>query len=225
MGKTVDGRYRLGWKLHEFGQLVVSGLRLHEVAHEPLERLRRDCDLAVNFVVLDGTDAVYIEQFESVGMARNFRQSGRRAPAHTTSSGKCLLAFAEPSLIDSLIDSLVAAGLGSQRGPRGITSESALRQALARIREDGFVVSIEERAKAITSIGAPVFGRDGHCIAGSRWLDQASPLAATTLTATCEWCAQVRNESAVPWEVPEWLPLRKAEIVRECSQATTWVSW
>ncbi len=162
--QTSDGRYRLGWKLHEMGQLVVSGLRLHEVAHEPLERLRRECDLAVNLVVLDGFDAVYIEQFESVGMARNFRESGRRAPAHTTSSGKCLLAFAEADVINAIVEAM-ASGTLKRGGPRAIASEPALRSALAAIRQDGYVVSEGERSNAITSIGAPVFGRDGHCIA------------------------------------------------------------
>jgi IclR family transcriptional regulator, KDG regulon repressor len=158
--RTPDGRYRLGLKLHEMGQLVVSGMRLHEVAHDPLEKLRRDCDLAVNLVVLDGTDAVYIEQFESAGMARSFRKSGLRIEAHVTSSGKCLLAFADPQVVDSLI----ARGLRAN-GPRSITSESALRAVLDQVRTDGFVVSVEERTKAVTSIGAPIFGRSGQCIA------------------------------------------------------------
>jgi IclR family transcriptional regulator, KDG regulon repressor len=158
--RTPDGRYRLGLKLHEMGQLVVSGMRLHEVAHDPLEKLRRDCDLAVNLVVLDGTDAVYIEQFESAGMARSFRESGLRTAAHVTSSGKCLLAFADPQVVDSLI----AGGLRAN-GPRSITSESALRSVLDQVRVDGFVVSVEERTKAVTSIGAPIFGRSGQCIA------------------------------------------------------------
>jgi IclR family transcriptional regulator, KDG regulon repressor len=161
VAQTSDGRYRLGWKLHEMGQLVVSGLRLHEVAHEPLERLRRECDLAVNLVVLDGTDAIYIEQFESIGMARNFRQSGRRAAAHTTSSGKCLLAFAEPDVIDAVVLTLAE----RKGGPRSISSEAALRAVLERIRDDGYVVSEGERTRSVTSIGAPVFGRDGNCIA------------------------------------------------------------
>jgi IclR family transcriptional regulator, KDG regulon repressor len=160
VSRTPDGRYRLGLKLHEMGQLVVSGMRLHEVAHDPLEKLRRDCDLAVNLVVLDGTDAVYIEQFESAGMARSFRESGLRTAAHVTSSGKCLLAFADPQVVDSLI----AGGLRAN-GPRSITSESALRSVLDQVRVDGFVVSVEERTKAVTSIGAPIFGRSGQCIA------------------------------------------------------------
>jgi IclR family transcriptional regulator, KDG regulon repressor len=161
VAQTPDGRYRLGWKLHEMGQLVVSGLRLHEVAHEPLERLRRECDQAVNLVVLDGTDAVYIEQFESAGLARNFRQYGRRAAAHTTSSGKCLLAFSEPDVIDAAVASLTL----HNSATRSISSEAALRSVLDRIREDGYVVSEGERTNAVTSIGAPVFGRDGNCIA------------------------------------------------------------
>jgi IclR family transcriptional regulator, KDG regulon repressor len=158
--RTPDGRYRLGLKLHEMGQLVVSGMRLHEVAHDPLEKLRRDCDLAVNLVVLDGHDAVYIEQFESAGLARSFRESGLRMMAHLTSSGKCLLAFSDPQVVEALI----AGGLKAH-GPRSITSESALRAVLDQVRADGFVVSVEERTKAVTSIGAPIFGRSGQCIA------------------------------------------------------------
>ena len=174
--RTTDGRYRLGWKLHELGVLVVSGMRLHEVAHEPLERLHRECELAINLVVLDGTDAVYIEQFETPGLARNFRESGRRAPAHTTSSGKCLLAFADPIVVDSI----VSRGL-TATGPHAITTERVLRDVLARIRGDGYVVSVEERTRSVTSIGAPVFGRGGACIAAVSVVGTSQQLAGDPL--------------------------------------------
>lgn len=158
--KTADDRYRLGLKLHEMGQLVVAGLRLHEVAHSPLEQLRAECRETVHLAVLDGADVVYLERFESAGLARMLHRVGLRVPAHVTSSGKCLLAFGEPAATARVLE----AGL-ERRAPRTITSEGLLVDALARVRADGYAVSVEESEAKVSSVGAPVFGRGGHCIA------------------------------------------------------------
>ncbi len=158
--KTLDDRYRLGLKLHELGQLVVSTLELRHVAHGPLEKLRNECGETVHVAVLEGADAVYVHRIESQSTLRTFSRVGRRVPAHTTSSGKCLLAFGPPAQIDVV----VAAGL-RRIGPRSITTERGLREALAKIRADGYVVSVEENERGVVSLGAPVFGHDGSCIA------------------------------------------------------------
>ena len=157
--KTADGRYRLGLKLHEMGQLVVSGLRLREVAHGPLERLRVECKETVHLAVLDGADVVFVDQMESAGLARMFNRVGRRVPAHATSSGKCLMAYNE-----SAVEAVLRSGL-PRRAPRTITSEVLLTETLDRVRTLGYAVSVEESEPGVASVGAPVFGRDGECIA------------------------------------------------------------
>lgn len=160
VSKTDDDRYRLGLKLHELGQLVVSGIRLHEVAREPLDRLRNSCHEAIHLAVVDGADVVYIDRFESPGTARMFNRLGRRMPAHVTSSGKCILAFGEPKLTETVL----ARGL-SRLAPRSITTKSVFIDCLARVRADGYAISVEESQPGVTSVAAPVFGRDGSCIA------------------------------------------------------------
>jgi DNA-binding IclR family transcriptional regulator len=160
VSKTPDDRYRLGLKLHELGQLVVSGFRLHEVAREPLDRLRNSCHEAVHLAVMDGADVVYIDRFESPGTARMFNRLGRRMPAHVTSSGKCVLAFGPPLLTEQVL----ARGL-SRLAPRSITTKSVFIDCLAKVRADGYAVSAEESQPGVTSVAAPVFGRDGSCIA------------------------------------------------------------
>lgn len=160
VAKTADDRYRLGLKLHEMGQLVVSGLRLHEVAHDPLDRLHSETNETVHLAVLDGADVVYIDRMESAGSTRMFSRVGRRMPAHVTSSGKCLLAFGVPEAIELVISSGLA-----RRAPRTITTASVFRQVLTQVRVDGYAVSVEENEKGLVSVGAPVFGRDGSCIA------------------------------------------------------------
>ena len=157
--KTPDDRYRLGLKLHEMGQLVVSGLRLREVAHGPLERLRVECRETVHLAVLDGADVVFVDQLESAGLARMFNRVGRRVPAHATSSGKCLLAFNETA-----VEAVLQRGL-RRLAPRTITTKALFTEALDRVRTMGYAVSVEESEPAVASVGAPVFGRDGACIA------------------------------------------------------------
>ena len=174
--KTTDDRYRLGLKLHELGQLVVSGLRLHEVAREPLERLRNSGHEAVHLAVLDGTDVVYIDRFESSGTARMFNRLGRRMPAHVTSSGKCLLAFGEAELTEAVLDRGLA-----RLAPRTITSVSLFQEALATTRTQGYALSVEESQPGVSSVAAPVFGRDGGCIAAVSLVGPASGMTAEHL--------------------------------------------
>jgi DNA-binding IclR family transcriptional regulator len=158
--KTADGRYRLGLRLYDLGQLVVNSLEVREVAHPTLERLRNETRETVHLAVLEGADVVYLERFESPSTLRLFGRLGRRMPAHSTSSGKCLLAYAPPDAIDAV----VAAGL-PRLAPRTLTSRAMLIRALRQVRRDGYASSIDESEPGVTSVGAPVFGFDGTAIA------------------------------------------------------------
>ncbi len=185
IARTDDDRYRLGLKLHELGQLVVSSLELRQVAHAPLERLRNECGETVHIAVLEGTDVVFVYRFESPSTLRTFSRVGRRVPAYTTSSGKCLLAHGDPADVDAV----VAAGL-RRIGPRSITTERALRDALAKVRADGYVISVEENERGVVSIGAPVFGHDGACIAA---VSMAGPTLRMTTDLVPRFTRMVRR--------------------------------
>ena len=160
VAKTNDDRYRLGFKLYELGQLVVHTTELRAVAHGILERLRNESAETAHLAVLDGTEVVYLERFESQATLRLFGRVGRRMPAHTTSSGKAMLAFAAPDVVDAV----VRTGL-RRLGPRTITSRPVFLQALAEVRERGVSVSFEESESGVASVGAPVLGHDGAVIA------------------------------------------------------------
>jgi IclR family transcriptional regulator, KDG regulon repressor len=177
VSKTPDGRYRLGLKLHELGQLVVSGLRLHEVAVPPLERLRQATSETVHLAVLDGTDVVYIDRFESEGMAPMLKRIGRRMPVHVTSSGKCLLAFGDTRVLQAVLDQ----GL-NRLASHTITSKHLFLDVLASVRADGYAVSVEESEPGVASVGAPVFGRDGSCIAAVSMVGSAPRMCDDYLT-------------------------------------------
>lgn len=156
VSRTADGRYRLGYTLHELGQRVVHSTRLHEAAQPVLQQLRNDTGETTHLAVLDGTGVVYLERFESPGMVRLLGSLGTRMPAHATSSGKCLLAWGTAAQVDEVI----AAGL-ERLAPRTLTSPELFRAHLADVRRQGYATAFEERLKGIASVGAPVFGADG----------------------------------------------------------------
>lgn len=154
-----DGRYSLGLTLWELGSRVVGRLELREVAHPILEKLRNETGETVHLALLDGDAVVYIDRFESQSTLTLFRRIGFRAPAHVTSSGKAILAYSPPEVVDRVVD----AGL-RKVGPGSITSRRKLLAALEEARNEGCVVSTEESEAGVASVGAPVFDHRGGVV-------------------------------------------------------------
>ncbi|HEC08583.1 MAG TPA: IclR family transcriptional regulator [Acidimicrobiales bacterium] len=159
--QTASGQYRLGVTLWELGSLMVHSLELREVAHPVLEALRNQVNETVHLAVLDGNEVVYVDRFESAATLRMFSRLGNRMPAHSTSSGKAILAWSDPPVVARVI----RAGL-PKITPRTITAPTAFEHALERARKVGFVVSVDESEPGVSSVGAPVFDFSGKVVAG-----------------------------------------------------------
>jgi len=77
-----------------------------------------------------------------------------RVPLHCTASGKVLLAFGNPSVIDAVC----ARGL-RRYGANTIVTSAALRSELDRIRRNRFAIANDEGAGGTRCVAAPIFGR------------------------------------------------------------------
>jgi IclR family acetate operon transcriptional repressor len=85
---------------------------------------------------------------------------GSRYPAHTTSTGKLLLAgLSEAELKATLPNKLAALT------PFTVTDKQVLRDQLEQARQLGWVSTWEELELGLAAIGAPITGRDGEPIA------------------------------------------------------------
>ena len=98
-----SGRYLLGYKVVE----VASGLehrleRLRAVARPHLEGIQRETGETVNLVVLDADRVVYVDQVEGSRNVRMFTTVGTSVPAHTTGSGKAIMAYGPPEALAAL---------------------------------------------------------------------------------------------------------------------------
>lgn len=73
--------YELGLALLTFGSLVAERLDIRRVALPVMERLKEATNEAVNLVIRDGDEALYIEKVETSEPVRVYTKVGRRAPA------------------------------------------------------------------------------------------------------------------------------------------------
>ena len=120
------GGYRLGIVMFELGEAVKVHLDLHAAAGPVLAQLREQTGESSQVGVLDGDEVVYVDRLESAYSLRLFTETGRRVPAHGTSSGKVLLAH----LTEPAREAFLARPL-PRLTPHTITDPDALRAELA----------------------------------------------------------------------------------------------
>jgi DNA-binding IclR family transcriptional regulator len=126
------GGYRLGIVMFELGEAVKVHLDLHAAAGPVLAQLREQTGESSQVGVLDGVEVVYVDRLESAHSLRLFTETGRRVPAHCTSSGKVLLAHqSEPER-----EAFLARPL-PRLTPHTIVEPDALRDELTTVRARG----------------------------------------------------------------------------------------
>lgn len=149
------GGYRLGIVMFELGEAVKVHLDLHAAAGPVLAHLREQTGESSQVGVLDGDEVVYVDRLESAHTLRLFTETGRRVPAHCTSSGKVLLAHRSEAERERVLARPLPA-----LTPHTITDPAALRAELAAVRARGWAEAVDEREIGVASIAAPI--RDAH---------------------------------------------------------------
>lgn len=153
-------RFRLGLKLWEIGvQAIGERADLPRMARHHLQDIVTEAGESAQAVVLDGTEAVYVEKVEAPRSIRTWCMIGQRFPLHCTATGKALLAFQPESFISKVLAAKLRAAT-----PRTITDPDALRQELQAVRTRGFALNKAEWRDDIGGVAAPVFDRYGDVV-------------------------------------------------------------
>lgn len=155
------GLFRLTTTMRSLGASAETAQRLHEAATMPLDQLRAHTSGTLHIAILDGPDVLYLERREGPGTIPIFRSIGARVAAHSTSSGKVLLAFLPPDQQRRLVDGLRL----TPRTPRTITTRAAFVAELERVRRQGFGENHGESEVGMCSIAAPVRDPLGRVVA------------------------------------------------------------
>lgn len=156
-----SGRYRLGLKILSLGGDAQANLDIADVALPFMRALEEKIHMTVHLAVLDQGEAVYIEKVEAPGFFKVNTWVGRRMFLHSTSVGKCLLAWLPKQEVETIVKQQ---GL-KKRTPKTITTMTRLLVDLERVKDEGYAVDDEENSLGARCLGAPVFEVTGTVIA------------------------------------------------------------
>lgn len=188
--------YRLGPALRSRVGLTPAQQRFRDLAAPFLQELVGRTGECAHIAVAEDGEALLVDAFETAQSLRVVLEKGRRLPLHSTSVGKCLLAWELAPL---------PADLPARTG-RTITDPARLRAHLAGVREVGYAFDDEENHSGACGITAPVFeGPDGPpvgCIGigapVQRLQPDAVPALATHVRAVAAELGEALGRSAHP---------------------------
>jgi DNA-binding IclR family transcriptional regulator len=145
--------YALGARILRWSDLLVKQNLLVRHGMPILRDLVNVSRETANLAVLEGTEILYVAQFESMERLRMSEAIGNRLPAHCTSLGKALLATMPDEEFDELyrgVDRLEAITAHT------ITDKQRLKEHLQKVRQDGVAYDFEENENGVVCMGTVV---------------------------------------------------------------------
>lgn len=168
-----EDRYVLGHMFIHYGLKALSGRSIAEVAGPRLRELTEETGETSHLAIPSGKKSMIVEVVESKRHIITASGAGNLLPLYCTSHGKLFLTH---NIGEDLEGFYYGESL-KKMTPYTITEISDLRRELEVIRYQGYSEDRQEYHENIWCCAAPVFGREGDCIA-------AVGITGTTITCT-----------------------------------------
>jgi IclR family KDG regulon transcriptional repressor len=156
-----SGKYQLGLKFLERGQLLLQGMDIRGVSRRYLQSLSAQTGQTVHLVIFDGKDGVYIDKVEGEKAAIRYSRIGRRVHLHSSAVGKALIAFREQEEINKILQDYRF----TKHTDRTIYNMESFMQELKQVRMQQFAMDNEENEPGVRCAAAPIFDHSGQVTA------------------------------------------------------------
>jgi len=153
------GKYRLGVGMLRLAGATTARLDLVQEARPVCRQLASDTGETVNIAVLSESSALYLDQVAGSSALQPHNWVGQHIPLHATSNGKVLLSGLDQARLDAILGALPT------YTSHTITRKKALRDELARVREQGYAVAVDELEVGLTAVAAPIRNAHGDVVA------------------------------------------------------------
>ncbi len=140
-------------RILDIGFAYLMSVDVGRVAQPYLEKLVETIHESSSAAVLDGADIVYVVRVPARRIMSANLVLGSRLPAHATSIGKVLLAYAPRQHLDAYLATNPLQALTQHT----ITDERAFRRTLEEARRRGWAAASDESELGVRAIAAPVF--------------------------------------------------------------------
>ncbi len=155
------GGYMPGLEAFRWANGLLEHFGLSKVASPILRELREENGETANLALLQGSELIYVEVFESPGILRTVESVGSRVPLHAAAIGKAVAAFLDPPTLSHMLEPEPY----SRLTPETLTTWSELEGELGAVREQGYSLDLGSVEPGVACVAAPIF-RGGH-VAGA----------------------------------------------------------
>lgn len=145
--------YALGARILRWSDLLVQQNLLVRHGLPILRDLVSAGRETANLAILDGTDVLYVAQFESMERLRLSEAVGNRQPAHSTALGKALLATMSDEEVERLYSKV---DILKSLTANTIADKRRLKEHLQKVKNEGVAYDFEENVVGVICIGAVV---------------------------------------------------------------------
>ncbi len=156
-----NGTYALTPQVLTLGYAYLGSAPLARYAQPILERASEQLHESCSMSVLDGADIVYVARAATRRILSVGLSVGSRLPAYCTSMGRVLLAGMAPAQLAEYFARLKMVAHTKYT----ITSVTALRAEIERVRTSGYALTHQELEIGLQSIAVPLRKPDGRVVA------------------------------------------------------------
>lgn len=146
-------RWYVGLTAFTVGSSFLANRDFVAHSHPYMRRLMEQCSETANLAILDGTEAVFIDQVQCRETMRTIVKLGSRVPLHASGVGKAIFA----SLPDDQIDALIKVKGLPRITENTITSPETMWASIRVIRQRGWSFDDEEHLPGTRCVAAPIY--------------------------------------------------------------------
>ena len=152
------GKYKLGIRLFELGNLVLSRIDIRQEAKNYCAHLAHKYPATVHIATHIDGEVIYVDKIDNNNSLVTASNIGRRAPMYCTGVGKAMLAY----LPEEYLKKFILSHPFIKKTKNTITSKERLLSELKEIRTTGIAVDKEEIELGLTCIASPVLDKDAY---------------------------------------------------------------
>jgi len=147
------GRWYIGLQAFTVGTSFLANRDFVAQSHPYMRRLMEQSGETANLGIIDGTEAVFIDQVQCREMMRTIVKLGSRVPLHASGVGKAIFA----ALPDDQIDAILKVKGLPRITANTITSPETMWASVRVIRQRGWSFDDEEHALGTRCVAAPIY--------------------------------------------------------------------
>jgi DNA-binding IclR family transcriptional regulator len=150
--------YKMGPMTYHLGNIYLSNANYKDSILNILEAISKESAESVGIAHRVGNKVVSLFEVETYQIVKINDQPGTYYPMNRGCYGKCLMAYHDPVVVEKLLDETIF----EKVAPNALTDKEAILKEYARIREQGYVESVDEVASYICAVGAPLRSPDNR---------------------------------------------------------------